>query len=143
MGRPIPLESLLVSLDQGSVGAQGCGMSRGLALVVAVAVAGCGSPVLFETSSPPGKVINAIEEPEAFAACRWTDADDLGAGDCPCATLCPEGVFGERGECVLTGTVSRHRGGACPQHMSILRAQVPCEIPDWPLYRCDPERLSD
>lgn len=114
---------------------------RRVALALALfTTTACGSPVVGETTSPPGEIVDALADPEAHARCVPAPADELPA--CWCRTICPEGLAGAEGRCVEPGAAmgATSLGGACP-FKAAADVRTGCEVPDWPLYRCDLGRL--
>lgn len=111
-----------------------------LALVLA---AGCGGsgPMLYETSKPAGQVIDALESPEAFAKCEMTEEEWLARSSCVCATRCAEGQEPSGARCVALGAPVEPTRGACSYGLGGSEAREGCEVPVWPLFRCEPGRF--
>lgn len=115
-----------------------------LALVLATAACGseptpAASPVVGKTTNPPGDVVDVSAHPELIARCafqRGTENDT----DCMCLTECPEGMVGKEGACVQTvsSTVVVYYGGACKTEPAEIDREYGCEVPAWPLFRCEP-----
>lgn len=112
----------------------------------------CGGSVLYETSTPAGAVFDAVADPELHERCRSSAARAQERGraihglECWCETACPTmgPISGYEGRCVPLAEAppAGAIAAACPNHVAeALRAQLGCEIPDWPLYRCDLDRL--
>lgn len=114
------------------------------ALVLALVLAACGGPVVDETTSPAGVVIDAVADPEVYEGCRATHAEAqalLRQSGCSCETECPEPLQPLFGRCVTTAealavTEGANLAGACVDFMAASQRAQGCEVPVWPLARC-------